>query len=311
MMSARDQSGFTLIELVVGMALSLVVIGAAMSLLIAVLNDNRSFAFRDDAQADSQIMVERLSRELRSAASPSAGAAGLLEKATSYDLVFQTVSADAGQTAPAGNPTNQMRVRYCLDGNQTLWRQSETPSSLASNPLVPTGTACPSTDSQWLTSTGGAPCCVALQNVANPTGSQSIHPLFSYGPSTGSQIKQVQVDLYVNRNPGHLPGPAQLTSGIYLRNGLAPPVADFIPTLITTTHSVQLNGSPASDPQGQALSYQWYLGQGCLASGAISGATATQYTAGPFTPGTSQYFSLQVTNTGGLTGCTSQSVAIQ
>ena len=139
MTRVRDQRGFTLIEMIVGMSLSLIVISAAMYLLIALLNDNRSFAFRDDAQADAQTMVERLGRELRSAASPSAGSAGLLEKATSDDVVFQTVSA--GQVYP-NNPTNQMRVRYCLDGNLTLWRQSQTWSS-STAPSVPSTSALP------------------------------------------------------------------------------------------------------------------------------------------------------------------------
>ena len=130
---------------------------------------------------------------------------------------------------------------------------------------------------------------VALNNVTNEIGGGTTRPLFAYGPTgwtSTSQIKQVQVSLYVDRNPGHLPGATQLTSGIYLRNEPAAPVADFTPTLITVTprtRNVQLNGSAASDPQGQALSYQWYSGAACPTSGLISGATTQQYTAGPLT----------------------------
>jgi prepilin-type N-terminal cleavage/methylation domain-containing protein len=319
MIGARGQRGFTLIELVVGMALSLIVITAAMSLLVILLNENRSDAFRDDAQADAQIMIDRLSRELRNAAAPTAGSGYLLEKATDYDLVFQSVSAGAGETAPAGNPTNQMRVRYCLDGNLTLWRQTETPSVLATNPTSPTTGACPSPDPLWVTSTSGSPCCVALANVTNTINGSNPRRVFTYGPigwQTTSDIRQVQVSLLIDRNPGHVPGATRITSGIYLRNDLAAPTASFTATLTgaPSSRTVQLNGSSATDPQGQALSYQWYTGSGCVGSNKLPGGITQQYTAGPYDPAqtTSQTFSLQVTNTGGLSNCSpSQTVAIQ
>jgi hypothetical protein len=79
-----------------------------------------------------------------------------------------------------------------------------------------------------------------------------------------------------------------------------------------------LNGSPSSDPNGQVLSYQWYKGVSCPtppssapSSGAISGATTQVYDAGQFPASPPpQTFALAVTNSGGLTNCTSQSVTI-
>jgi hypothetical protein len=80
-----------------------------------------------------------------------------------------------------------------------------------------------------------------------------------------------------------------------------------------------LNGSPSSDPNGQVLSYQWYEGVSCPtppssapSSGAIAGATTQVYDAGQFpaTPAPGQWFALAVTNSGGLTSCSSQQVAI-
>ncbi|HWE09667.1 MAG TPA: hypothetical protein VG325_09940, partial [Solirubrobacteraceae bacterium] len=111
----------------------------------------------------------------------------------------------------------------------------------------------------------------------------------------------------------------ELISGIYLRNELASPTADF--TAPTTTNQqgadVQLNGSPSFDPNGQVLSYQWYQGVSCPtppssapSSGAIPGATTQVYDAGQFPAGSQPWFALAVTNTGGLTNCTSQQVAI-
>ena len=142
--------------------------------------------------------------------------------------------------------------------------------------------------------------------------------LFTPLPSTATttaQITGLQVSMYVDKNPGHLPGPTQLTSGIYLRNGLMSPVANFTATKTPNQGGtdIYLNGSASTDPHGQVLSYQWYNSGPCPTSGApagaISGATTQEYDAGDF-PNGSQTFSLVVTNTGGLTNCSSSVVTI-
>jgi type II secretory pathway pseudopilin PulG len=312
MTDLSDQRGFMLVELLVAIVITSIVMGAIVAILTIVLNDNRYYAFRDEAQANAQTMVDRLSRELRSSASPSAGSSGLLQKAASYDLVFQAINAAPGQ-APTGNPSNHIWVRYCLDGSETLWRQSTTPASTTSS--LPDTSACPSTSSSWITSSGGQPCCQELNDVTNEIGGDN-RWVFTYLPSgstSTSQINGLQVSLYVDKNPGHRPGPTQLTSGIYLRNGLTPPVASFAATKTPNQAGtdIYLNGSASSDPNGQALSYQWYNTGPCPSSGApagaISGATTQEYDAGNFSAGSST-FSLVVTDTGGLANCSSQAV---
>jgi prepilin-type N-terminal cleavage/methylation domain-containing protein len=331
MISLRDERGFTLIELLVAMVISFIVMGSVVTVLTVFLNDNRNDQYRDQATADSQVMIDRLGRDLRSAASPTPGSSGLLAEAGAYDIGFQSVNATPG-TAPSGNATNQMWVRYCLDANNTVWRQTTAPSNTTSTfpdalttvSKVPVDSApCPSTNSQWITTSSGASCCIELNDVTNTIGGDN-RPLLTYGPSgyqdnnyDTSQIKSVEVDLFVDKNPGHLPGPTELTSGIYLRNELAAPQAAFVPNKIAQSGGadVQLNGSSSSDPNGQVLSYQWYEGSTCVSptqapsSGAIAGATTQQYDAG-VQPNGSYVFSLVVTNTGGLSSCTSQVVTV-
>ncbi len=331
MKSVRDQRGFTLIELLVSMGLSLVVMGAVVTIITVFLNDSRYDGLRDQAQTDSKVIVDRMSRELRSAASPSAGSSGLLQKAGSYDILFQTVNPNGPPAS--GNAANQQWVRYCLDSSgsptagETLWRQ--TSSSISSTPDT---TNCPSTSNAWAQKSNGNPCCVELSDVTNEIGGDTTRPLFTYGPTgytSTSQIREVQVNVVTDLNPGHLPGPSpQLTSGIYLRNENSPPVIpDFTVTSSgsgTSTRNVTLDGTQAYDPNGQTLQYQWYAtnssGSGACASsttGPSSGALATGQTFSgtsangtTFTSGSTWTFALVATDTQGLTTCDSKTVTI-
>jgi type II secretory pathway pseudopilin PulG len=309
MTRVSDQRGLMLIELLVSIVITSIVMSSIVAIFTIVLNHNRSDTFRNDAQANAQTMIDRLSRELRSSASPSAGSAGLLQKAASYDIVFQAVKATG--SAPSGNAANDTWVRYCLDGNSTLWRQGTAPASTTST--VPDTSACPSTSSSWIQSSG-QPCCQELNDVTNEIGGDN-RPVFTYAPSGAStaQIDAVDVSLYADKNPSHLPGATQLTSGIYMRNALQAPIATFTPTKTANQSGtdIYLNGSASSDPNGQALSYQWYSSGPCPSSGvptgAISGATTQEYDAGTYSSG-SRTFSLVITTTAGLTSCASQVV---
>jgi Tfp pilus assembly protein PilV len=319
MISVSDQQGMSLVELLVAMLISLLVMGILVGILTVVLNDNRYANFRSDAQADAQALIDRMSRDLRSAASTSAGASGLLEKAAPYDIVFETVNANGG-SAPSGDPADQIRVRYCLDSNNTLWRQTQTLQTPTDT--IPDTGNCPNT-----TRAGGAgwdTTFAELSDVTNEIGGDTTRPLFQYGPTgaapsspytSTSLIKSVEIHLIVDRNPGHLPGPTDLTSGVYLRNELGPPTAQFSVTKTPETNGtdINLNGSTSTDPNGQTLSYQWYQNvtcpsSGAPSSGAISGATSQQWDLGTYS--TSQTIALVVTNTGGLTSCQSTTVSV-
>lgn len=324
-MRPRSERGFTLIELVVAMALTSVVMAAVVSMLTVLLNDTNYDTNRDFAQSDASTLVDRITQDLRSAAAQTTGSYGLLLRADPYDIEFQEVSPNSVPNG-SSNSYNEYRIRYCLGSNNTVWRQSQTWTS-STQPAVPTSTACPDTSNQWAQKSNGQPCCVELQDVTNELNGDTSRPLFTYGPTgwtNTDQVEEVNVDVVTDRNPGHLPGPSpQLQSGIFLRNENSPPSASFTPTKTsngTSTWDVTLDGSASTDPNGQTLTYQWYAnsgssgactnsGQSGPSSGLLSTATTQISDGGTYSNGTSETFALVVTDTQGLTNCTSQTVS--
>jgi type II secretory pathway pseudopilin PulG len=299
MMRGRDESGLTLVELLVALALSTVVFSAVLGSLAIFQTDSRYDQLRNETQDNARSAIDGMSQELRNVAAPSAGAAGALEgQPGSYNIVFETVSS--GQVFGGQNASNQMRVRYCLDAstptNETLWRQTQTWTT-STAPAIPSTASCPS--SEW----GNQRALVS--NLTNEINGQN-RPLLVYGPTATTdptQIRSVRVDLFINLNPTQKrPGESELSDGIYLRNALSPPVASF--TLFQQRAKAQLNASTSSDPNGQALSYQWFLD-----GSAISGATTQQYETAELSK-VSHTFKLTVTDTAGLSSSTEQTVTI-
>ena len=68
-----EQRGVTLIELLVAMTITTIVMGTVVFILTIFLTDSRYDTLRDQAQSDARSMVDRLSHELRSAASTISG----------------------------------------------------------------------------------------------------------------------------------------------------------------------------------------------------------------------------------------------
>jgi type II secretory pathway pseudopilin PulG len=295
-----DEGGFTLPELLVTTAITVLVFGLVMTSLDVFARSNRTDQLRNEAQDQARSAIDRLTAELRNVAAPSKGAAGALEEAGAYSVMFQTVSS--GQVFGGENKSNQMRVRYCLDAStpssETLWREAQTWTT-ASAPSAPATSQCPSAVPAWSVKARLA------SNVTNKISTS--RPLFYYDASEASKVKSVQADVFINIDPTHAhPGETELRDAVQLRNSLAAPIASFTLTQ-AGSHQVLLNGSSSRDPNGQALSYQWYIDEN-----AVAGATTQQYEtrAGELTAG-SHKFKLTVTNTAGLTNSAEQTVVVQ
>lgn len=262
---ARSQSGFTLIEVLVAMVISLIVLSSAMLVVVAMVRGANRDEQANEASDTARVYTDRLARQLRNLASPSIFTdpnnpdAALqqqpeaVDKASAYDFVFRVV----GDTRPAGtlNQANVKRVRYCLDtsnpDDEVLYTQEQTWTTSASYdpPALPSTARCP--DSGWTTTRQVA------SDIVNRIGGQD-RPLFLYNDTDPTRITDVRTQLYIDTDPGQGAAETRLATGVTLRNQNRPPVASF--TLSHTgTGQALLNGSDSSDPEGQPLKYYWYV----------------------------------------------------
>jgi type II secretory pathway pseudopilin PulG len=304
MMRSREESGFTLVELLVTMTLAFVIFGATLGVLQVFQKDTSAAQTRNETQDSARSAMDRLSRELRSVAAPGAAEPGALEQAAPNSLTFQTI--DFSRTSAGSNATDAMRVRYCLDDsnptNEILWRQVKRWETEKA-PAIPASTACPDrSGSDWDSS------AQLVQHLTNRIGGSESRPLFVYGPpavASTAKITSVEPNLYIDLNPGGRPGESQLSTGIALRNENRQPTALFTAVQLGAERRVLLNASESQDPDGLALTYKWWDGATLLPT------TAQQYETGPLTVGSTHVFKLEVADPGSLTGTYELTVVIK
>jgi Tfp pilus assembly protein PilV len=284
----RGEQGFTLVEVLVAVVMTVVVFGAALTALIAFQHNTTSGILRNEAQDHARNALDRLARGLRSVAAPTAKFSGALEEAVPYSITFQTI--DSEKTAGGANATNAMRVRYCLNDstptNEVLWQQVQRWTT-AEAPTLVSSSECPDrTAGRWNGSTQLA------SNITNRIGGQN-RAAFTYSAGSTPQIVAVESKLYIDLKPGSRPGESELTTATSLRNANRPPIVSFTATKINGRNRVLLNGSESRDPEGLALTYKWKEGSTVLPT------TAQQYETGELSTG-SHTFTLEVTDPGGL-----------
>lgn len=322
MSAIRRQDGFTLIELLVAMALSLVVFGATLTILESYMRQSAAASKRLDAQDQARLAVDRIVRDLRNVSSPLT-APKLLERATPYDLVFQTIGAPSG-----ANVSGIKRVRYCIPqdssagsaGQEELIAQAQTWTTATppADPWTsdPTQTiACP--DLTFAPASGQPVYTVLAQSVVNRYQQTTSYPSFSFnngldGNSVAAadlpQISTIQVNLRVNPTPSLSGATTQIQSSAYLRNKQHAPVAQFTYTA-TGSGGVILNAGPSYSPDNEQLSYSW----ACTSSPCPSAAALSIASDGlvSWQPGAGTYtVALTVTDQTGVQTTTSQQVTV-
>jgi hypothetical protein len=275
-----------LIQLLVAMSIFAAVLGATLLTFQNFDMLQRRTVDRTASQDSARTSVDRLVRDLRNLASPSIALPEAVNKASDYDLVFQTVDSVGPNTG--ANAANIKRVRWCVDlsnpSNEKLYVQDQKWTSQTS-PAMPSTSTCPGS--------GWSSTSVMASNITNNYNAQS-RPMFSFDSTTLTAIRQIHVDLYSDIDPSRSPNETHLTSGVFLRNQNAAPVASFTYTL-SGTSAIVLNGSESYDPEGSALKYSW------LDNGVKQPGTSVTYSL-PVTPGSHHSIQLQVFDPADLPG---------
>lgn len=238
---AHDDSGFTLIEVLVTCVLMLVVLGATLTTFDAFQSNADTNTRQNDSQDEARRSVDQLARELRNLASPTNEHPDAIKLKDPQDLVVQSVA----DVRPAGslNQRNTQYVRYCYDAAaKQLMRQRLTWTS-AVDPPLPATSGCPGA--------GWGTTAVVAQNVVNGT-----RPLFTYNNDNPLRVTEVHASVWVDVNPGKRPLETTLSTTVFLRNQNRQPIARF--TAARDGVSIVLNGSDSEDPEERALYYEWY-----------------------------------------------------
>jgi prepilin-type N-terminal cleavage/methylation domain-containing protein len=273
----RDESGFTLVELLVASLVSLILLGATLTVLESMMRQHALVERQTASETRAREGADRLAQHLRNLASPADIVTNITAstqpKSVDRNLPGDLVFKDVADTRPAGslNSANVRRVRYCVQTSGAvpgagfaasptrgvLWVQYQTWAT-AAPPAVPADPACPGTG--W----------TSQRVVADHLVNDSAEPVFRYSGDTGvvvgttdadrERISRVKATLLVDADPARAPRAVELTTGVVLRNQNRAPIASFVYTLLNPVAcSVQLNGSASEDPESKPLEYEWYI----------------------------------------------------
>lgn len=282
-----SERGFTLVEMLVTLTISLAAFGGVLGALHTMLNQSSQARRISEAQDQARKAVDGIAVALRNAMAAPGLAPTAVERDAPNDLIFQAVDPTAA--AGTANVVGAMRLRYCLDASNPsrgILRRQAQRWTTASAPAVPTATACDAALNGW------ADNRIVVTDLVNTARSQ---PVWTYGP-TGygaiANIRAIETNLIVDLNPADTIGERKLTGGVALRNANRPPNAVF--TLSQAGGFVVANGSASTDPDGDSLEYQWWLD-----GGPVPGATAAKWQTG-LASGTTHTIELVVTDPSGL-----------
>ena len=253
-MRLAGQSGFTLVELLVGMGLSMVLLGATLGTFDQLYRTAHENDARTDTAEVARNALDVQARELRNLAKRVSSP--VIDTLSSYDVIFQT------------SEPSRTWVRYCLDTTAPaspdrgrLWTAELVVANAAAAQTVsaPMRAGCPG--SGWTASR------VVADFVTNRRAGGD-RPLFTYGCTSGTtctsqaatydQVVSIGMLLIVDTTPGTSTGELRVQSGVYLRNQNQAPVARFATTPSSMSRTVMLNASASSDVEGRTLDFYWF-----------------------------------------------------
>ena len=254
----RRESGFTLVEVLVASTVMMVVLIATLTTLDRFVLNTRVTDAQNEAQNEARIAIDQLQREFRNNAAAAQDQQFGIDKASPYDVVFQTV--DPSKPAGSANERNSARVRYCFDSstpaNGRIYRQSQTWTTAATPPM-PSTAACP--DAAWSSAR------IMAEHLVNRNGGQN-RPVWTANGADIANISGMESRFFVDINPNQPPAEREIQSSVSFRNVNQAPVADFT-GLGNANGSIVLNASGSYDPEGERVTYTWLEGTTTIGQG--------------------------------------------
>lgn len=188
----QDESGLTLIEMLVAALMSVIIVGAACAMLISAVKDQPGLSRKAENVTTARYQLERVVREIRTAVK--------VEKATpsEVELLTKTQRTTCGATTKASPSVQRVQCRVTYRCSGTTCTRSE-----ATEGRVPVGTA-----------------TVALTGIESPSvfcfvPSEESDPSKCGSPRSGTVPTYVGMNLRVKNPEG--PGLLTISDGATLR----------------------------------------------------------------------------------------------
>lgn len=292
---ASDEHGHTLTELLAAMSIAVILFGAAITTFVTFLETSRKSDNQTQAQDTARKTMESLTSLLRNSMSTGANGAQPIQSAADYDIVFLATDNRTAVNA-TNNPRGLVYHRYCLGNannkDETLWHQTAAYHSV--NRSTPPATSkCP--DIAWPTKERAA---THLTNRISPAV-----PLFIPTTEAGV-ITRIAINARVDWNTAERPPATELRSEASFRNVNRGPTASMTCQGLANGHAI-CDASASSDPDGQALSYEW-----TVAGTLLSNEKTYRLDYAGLPPGATRTITVKVTDSGGSTSTTTKTVRI-
>ena len=256
-MSRGGDAGVTLVELLVGMTVSLILLGATLTTFERFNASSHENDARNETAELARRSLDVQARQLRNLAKRVSSP--VIDRLSSYDLIFQTADP------------NRTWVRYCLDTTTApasldrgrLWtgELGVANAAIATPVSAAMRAACPGT--------GWTRTWVVADYVTNRRASLE-RPLFTFTCTVGTacittttaydQVANISAQALIDTTPGSGAPELRVASGVFLRNQNQPPVARFVSSPTSTSRTIELNAAGSSDYEGRTMNYYWFKG---------------------------------------------------
>ncbi|HYH54911.1 MAG TPA: hypothetical protein VD761_12360 [Solirubrobacterales bacterium] len=126
--SVRDESGLTLVELLVAAAMSVVIVGAAGSMMISAVQSQPKLSKRAQDISSARWVLERMTREIRNGIVVEPGATGAI---VSFQAYVRHASCGSATPLPPASSAIVCKVTYNCSGGTSCTRAEAAPGTPA------------------------------------------------------------------------------------------------------------------------------------------------------------------------------------